>query len=173
MSNCGGKKGYNGVECIFAPNQSQPYWTAQAGTAIADAEFDPAGNLFVAVSTGNGAVEEFAPNSTFATRTLTDGLTSPYALAFDSANDVYILNDSKVTVYSPTGTEPTRTITQGVGGCGLLIACDHPIALDSAGNLYVVNHAANNITVYAPNGSTPVRTITLGVDSPIGLAIAP
>ncbi|HEY1682140.1 MAG TPA: hypothetical protein VGF98_10925 [Candidatus Tumulicola sp.] len=172
VSDCGGK-GYNGVECVFAPGQSKPYWTANAGTVIDDAAFDPAGNLYVAVAGENGAVEEFAPNAEYATRTLTDGIVNPYALAFDASGNAYVLNQGKVTVFPPTGTEPIRSITQGVGGCGLHSACIHPIAFDGTGSLYVANYTANNITVYAPNGSTPIRTITVGIESPIGLAIGP
>jgi hypothetical protein len=172
VSECGGK-GNNGVECVFAPEETKPYWTANAAAYPADSGFDPSGNLYVAISGGYGGVQEFAPNEANPSRTLTAGMNNPYALAFDSVGDVYILNQGQVTVYPPTGTEPIRSITQGVGGCGLHSACIHPIAFDGSGNLYVANNAANNVTVYAPNGSTPIQTITTGIDSPIGLAIGP
>jgi hypothetical protein len=172
VSECGGK-GDNGVQCIFAPGETKPFWTADAAAYPADSGFDPSGDLYVAISGGTGGVQEFAPNGSDPTRTLTAGMTNPYALAFDTANNVYVLNQGAVTVYPPTGTEPTRTISQGIGGCGLHSACIHPIAFDDSGDLYVANNAANTITVYAPNTSTPVRTITTGIDGPIGLSVGP
>ena len=69
-----------------------------------------------------------------------------------------------VSVYGSASKERLRLITQGLKGPGNL-------ALDSSGNIYVVNPALNDVAVYASGSSSPVRTIRTGVDGPVGLAI--
>jgi serine/threonine protein kinase, bacterial len=119
----------------------------------------------------NGSVTVYAPGSGTLLRTITQGMSQPVALAFDSSSNLYVANttDPTVTVYSPSGSSPMRTISKGVY---------YPVALafDISGNLYVANAASKSsklgrtVTVYDPGSGKLLRTITKGVCVPVALA---
>ncbi|MFY9718833.1 MAG: hypothetical protein WAK16_04240 [Candidatus Cybelea sp.] len=88
--------------------------------------FDGSGNLYVAngaCNNQNGSVAVYASGQTMPTRTITDGIFNPYALAIGSsgylnvANNHALLNgNGSATEYAPNSTKVARTILQGVGG---------------------------------------------------------
>jgi sugar lactone lactonase YvrE len=150
---------------------------------------DSKGNIYVANSFGGssnvGSITVFAAGATgnaTPTATITGsntGLSSPNGLALDSKGNIYVVNESgsnngTVTEYaaSPTGTinvAPTTTIS----GASTGLNDPHALALDSTGNIYVVNGngsfigggtgSGNSVTVYsvgATGNATPTATIS-------------
>ena len=74
--------------------------------------------------------------------------TTPYALALDSAGNIYVANQGSntVTKYAPAGGAATLTISAG-------ISTPFALALDSAGNIYVANYSSNTVTKYAQSAT--------------------
>ena len=110
--------------------------------------------------------------STTPTATLT-GLNDPANLAFDADGNLFVANDTTVSVFSPGSTTPTATLTGLNNPDGL--------AFDAQGNLYVTNFDGTTVSVftlpYDPQGNilpgnyTPNPDLTLtGLDGPGELA---
>jgi hypothetical protein len=146
---------------------------------------DPAGNIYAATVTD---IREYAAGATGAAtpiRTIpfdaTSGLSAVFTLAADSAGDIYVgqinyttMNGS-ILVFSGTAngsSAPVRVIAGTVTELGL----PEDLAVDSTGNLYVLNPNTNSqpsILVFAAgaNGNVaPVRTLngaflSMAVDS--------
>jgi DNA-binding beta-propeller fold protein YncE len=126
--------------------------------------FDGNGNLYVAnedvgtisVITPAGAVSPFA-----------SGLKNPVGLVFDSSGNLYCANgwlDSSpgtISKISPSGLVTTFAT-------GLDSGCDG-LAIDAAGNLYVVNETAGSIQKVAPDGT--VKSFASGLSAVYSLAI--
>lgn len=88
--------------------------------------------------------------------------------------NIYVANalSNSVTVYSPTGGQLVRRISQGV-------LAPRALAFDSFNDLYVLNsrqrrppvHAG--VTVYPPGRNTPERTLVDRISDPASLVIGP
>lgn len=137
---------------------------------------DKSGNLYCACNEAN-EVDIYAPADTTPSRSLTplsdpSGISSPFSVVVDSADNLYVANQGSntvgISVFAPGATTHSRNITSGISGVWLL-------ALDGAGNLYAgnSNSTPGTITKYAPGGSTVVRTFgsTSGISSIYGLAV--
>jgi DNA-binding beta-propeller fold protein YncE len=92
------------------------------------------------------------------TRTISQGVSKPDALAFDSSGDLYVSNygNNSVSVYAPGTSLPATTITDAV-------SLPLTIAVDAKGNLYVGNYGTNTVTVYAAGRDSLLRTISSGI----------
>ena len=107
----------------------------------------------------NGSIDEFTPNgvrSIFAS-----GLTSPFALAFDSRGNLFVADSGSGAVYkfTPAGVRTTFAV-------GLSVTVG--LAFDSAGNLFATEFYSGHIYKFTPNG---VRsTFASGLFEPQGLA---
>ncbi len=194
-----GKNTYSRSEIlVYAPSSLKKVQTITAGIlgGIAGTRalgFDASGNLYLATVNPNEVVV-YQPGRTKPSYTITHGLDDPFALNFDSAGDLFVLNcpncvlpnhrtsqQGSVSVYAPGKMLPSYAITAGI---------HNPLAsaVDSSGNLYVANcpsHAAphtctanyynkpggGTVTVYRPGKSTPAYTITNGIDAPTAVAI--
>lgn len=135
-----------------------------AGVAV-----DDSGNLFVA-DTSNGAIRKIAPDGTVTT--LAGGSPSgsgdgvgqaakfrlPYGIALDKSGDAYVADagNGKIRKITPTGVVTTVAgLSAGYGsvdGVGSAARFNYPggVALDKAGNLYVLdsqNHTIRKITL--------------------------
>ncbi len=114
-------------------------------------------------------VTEYAPPYTGTPTTISDGINSPYALAFDTSGNLFVMNIGAYTVteYAPPYTgAPTTTISDG-------ISYPQALVLDPSGNLFVANYN-NTVTEYAPPYTgTPITTISSGIADPFALALDP
>jgi sugar lactone lactonase YvrE len=177
---CGGNARKNEIE-VFAPRARSPFRAITQGIDKPNAlMFDHSGNLFVencspCDSYGKkhgGSISVYVPGSGVPSRTITNGIDWPIAMAFDGEDKLAVANSpwlekGSVMVYG-SGSNPTHTITKG-------IRSPDAIATDPNGNVYVSNLPVAggkyySITVYSANGSL-LRTITDGVEIPSALAI--
>jgi hypothetical protein len=99
--------------------------------------------------------------------TVTSGVTSPQALIFDAAGDLFVANQpGSVTVYAPPYNQAPNSIATGV---------NHPqaLALDGRGDLFVANgNGSNSVTMYSPPYvGGPSQVITVNVNDPVSLAL--
>lgn len=121
------------------------------------------------------SVTVYGAHQTKLSRTITEGIHSPWSLAFDGAGDLYVSNGgikgkhASVTVYAPGSKTPLRTITRGI---------KHPgeLAIDKSNDLFVTNGTApvsgtSEIIEYAPGSDTILRTITDEIADPDSLAL--
>ena len=124
--------------------------------------FDSAGNLYVANYNGN-YIEEF--NSSGVGTVYASGVSTPRALAFNSAGQMFAVSDSS-------------SVLKIVGGSGTLFAStgDTPVgaAFDKSGNLYVSvqnipGSGGESIEKFNTNGVGTV--FATGLNGPIDLAI--
>ena len=99
---------------------------------------------------GNNTVSEFAPGSTTAIATYSDGLANPTALIFDSNGNLYVASYDDSTVLEFAAGSTTAIATYSAG-----LSLPRDLAFDSHGNLYVVNQGNDTVTIFAP-GSTAV-----------------
>jgi sugar lactone lactonase YvrE len=116
----------------------------------------------------NGSVTVYNLGSTAPSMTITQGIHTPTALAFDASGNLFVanLNGHSITVYHPNSTTPFRTISNGA-------TSPKAIAIGRAGDLYVANLYQNTISVYARSATKPRITITDGLDRPNSLALQP
>jgi hypothetical protein len=126
-----------------------PYWVAT----------DPMGD--VGAAGGANGFAAFAPNKVKKFWSLNDGYTLYLNIAFDSSNNLYVVEEPRseesvqIAVYARGATTPTYSITDGAYAPGQL-------AFDGLGNLYVLNYCASNcgtiqhsISIFAPGATTP------------------
>lgn len=127
----GVNEGDSGSIAVYAPGNSSPIRTITDGIVHPRAlAADGAGNLYV-LNVGGAAsnsVTVYASGGSHPIRTMTDGIVGSEGLpgagspmALDASGDLYVANGAvaqknagSVTVYSPGGTSPIRTVTQGV-----------------------------------------------------------
>jgi sugar lactone lactonase YvrE len=128
---------------------------------------------YVANSTIN-TVTGYLALQTSPSISISNGVSSPVALAVDGSGNVYVDNcqpcipntgsTSKITVYAQGSTTPARTIAAG-------LSQPTAIAVTSGGTLYVANEASSTVTAYAPGSVNVATTITSGVAGPIAIAL--
>ncbi|MBV8343981.1 MAG: hypothetical protein JO190_03180 [Candidatus Eremiobacteraeota bacterium] len=99
--------------------------------------------------------------------TVANGVTSPQALTFDAAGDLFVANQpGSVSAYAPPYNQAPNTISAGV---------NHPqaLAVDARGDLFVANgNGSNSVTMYSPPYvGGPSQVITASVDDPVSLAL--
>lgn len=164
---------------VFDPRLNNPEplatITAEINTPTV-ACLDSKGVLYVASSHADpvpihGWVSEYLPGQTKPSLTIRKGINIPYGCAIDANDNLLVSNAGgiNITEYKRGQTEPTVILNKRNG-----LFAPAPIALDSSGNLYVINndyagHA--NVQVFAPGAKQPTATITDGAWWPQGIAI--
>ena len=124
---------------------------------------DSTGNVFVA-DIGAAALykETFNPDGSYTQSTISTGAGSPYAIAIDSANNLYVA-DGTHTVYKETlsgGSYTESTVANTFTGA-------YRVAVDAAGDVYVLD--AGTGTVYLEKlsgGGYTQSTVTAGLNVP-------
>jgi sugar lactone lactonase YvrE len=165
---------------------------------------DSKNNLYVLNTSGSsssssssgstGSVSVYAPGRRNPIREITNGITTPMAMAVDAAGDIAVANGTgsssssssssssaagSVVFYNAGTKSPAETITSG-------ITSPRCVAIDANGAIYVGNgqggsssssssssSAGGSVTIYPSGNSSPSRTITDGTSNPRALAIAP
>ena len=110
----------------------------------------------VFVTRDNNTIEKFTPEgvgSVFAS----SGLSSPQGLAFDSAGNLYVVNNGNNTIEKFT--------PEGVGSVFASAAFSNPagLAFDSVGNLYVADLYHNAIVKFTPGGVSSIFAINAAI----------
>lgn len=117
-------------------------------------------------------IDVYSPGGKQLLRTISRDVRAPHAIAFDSHENLYVVNGSaeyhylrpSISVFKPGTTSAFRRITTG----GL--RRPSLIAIDKADNVFV-NTGSDGILEYAAGSSKVVRTITHGVSSVNALAL--
>jgi Abnormal spindle-like microcephaly-assoc'd, ASPM-SPD-2-Hydin/NHL repeat len=124
---------------------------------------DSAGNVFVAdIGTAALYKETLNPDGSYTQSTISTGAGTPYAVAIDSSNNLYVA-DGTHTVYKETlsgGSYTESTVANAFTGA-------YRVAVDSAGNVYVLD--ASTGTVYLEKlsgGSYTQSTVAAGLNVP-------
>lgn len=115
-----------------------------------------------------GSITVYPLGKTAPSLTITQGIHTPVAMAFDGTGNLYVanINGHSVSVYAPNSNVPLRIISQGA-------TSPKALAIGRKGDLYVANFYQNTISVYAAGSSTPRLTITNGIDHPNSIALSP
>jgi sugar lactone lactonase YvrE len=164
--------------------------------------FDSHGNLFIAnynanaidvipLATGTIFGQSVTAN-TAATLTAATGLVNPWAVTFDAAGNLFILNNNGggaggvVVLPLATGTIFGQSVTANtaatITALSSLLSSPWGIAFDLSGNLYVANSGFNTVTVLAQTSGTIFGqsvtassaadlVVTSGLSGPRGLGI--
>lgn len=124
-------------------------------------------NLYVAnrdYPTGSGFVTVYAAGSAKVARRISERVSDPESMGFDSAGNLYVMNrgNQTVTVYAKDSTNLLRALSIPNGPGEFL---PENMVVDASGNVYVSLQA--EVAVFGPGSSTPMRTITNGIEAPI------
>jgi hypothetical protein len=144
---------------IYHPGKLTPSFTIDNGLGDVpeSVAVDSKGNVFVSTFHHRGIVA-FHPGHRHAYERFRLVKGTPYALAFDAHDNLFVADDQYV-YEIPNGS--TKPIDLGLSG--LLEA--NGIAFAN-GILYVSNYTSNDVTVYKPGQKKPFMTITSGLDGP-------
>jgi sugar lactone lactonase YvrE len=161
---------------VTSPKSNSPVYTqliysqAQAPSALA---VDPSGNLWVA-DAGLKEIVEFAPGATSPGKKASVSPMAPTGIAV-SASSLYFTDAATNAVYGQGIETPLLT---GFAGTSFDFAADHAasrptgLALDPAGNLFVLDAANKRVLELNPNKpSTAFLVPFAGLDSPASLAV--
>jgi hypothetical protein len=132
------------------------------------------GNNAIAYVANSTNVTGYISQQTSPTITISTGISSPFALAVDSNETLFVDNcepcipgtgsTSTITAYEQGTTTPLYTITAG-------LSKPDAMAVASNGTLYVANEQASTVTSYAEASSGIAMTINTGVATPVGIAV--
>jgi len=151
---------------------------------------DPHGNIYECENTNPGAILEFSHrhikgDPAIATVTgATTGMVFPVGMAIDTSGKLYVVNSdpyvNSVEIFAPPtpGTSDPAPLATIAGG-NTQLSVPVGIALDSAGDVYVVNQFATSVTEFTPpfSGSMNVAPTAVisganaGFSNPAGIAL--
>jgi hypothetical protein len=183
-------RGYGEIT-VLAPGGTEKLRSMRKDVSwIGPMAFDKAGYLYVG---SISSVSVFAPTSRPGRlkfwRKIANGIKSPVALAFDSADDLVVANCPRcpysqpgkrkdwISLYAANGAAPFRRFNDGVDG----EKEPRALAVDSTGRIYVANYNfgesgpqhGGGVAVYTAGSNRPVKTILRGIDAPSALALDP
>ena len=136
--------------------------------------FDNLGNLYVGVS---GAILKVLSDGTFTTYVNIVGF--PIGLAFDSAGDLFVADNTFGTIYKVTSSSSSGTADVVATPVGSISGFPVGLAFNSAGDLFVVDENSSNPTIWkgtpgSSSGVAPAVTFTpfaTGLPGAFGIAI--
>ncbi|MFZ0031774.1 MAG: hypothetical protein WAK84_07870 [Candidatus Cybelea sp.] len=123
--------------------------------------------ILAIANSGANSVTLYANGQGAPLATIQSGVTSPQAVIFDVAGDLFVANQpGSITEYVPPYNQGPIAIANGI---------NHPqaLAVDARGSLFVANGSGSNtVTLYSPPyGGAPAATISSNVDDPVSLAL--
>jgi len=153
---------------------------------------DPKGNIFLCENTNPGTILEFSHRhikgnpATATVSGATTGMVFPDGMAIDSSGNLYVVNSdpniNSVEIFaSPTpGTSDPAPLAT-IAGSNTQLSVPVGIALDSAGDIYVVSQFATSVTEFTPpfSGTMNVAPTAIisganaGFSMPTGIALDP
>jgi hypothetical protein len=122
---------------------------------------DSSGTLYVSSALGV-YVTEFPNGATIPTKEIATGLTEPWGVVIDSADTLYVSNQTgpaSIVEYPKGSTTPSATITSNM--FGVLVG----EALDAAENLYVADDVKHQVFEVPKGSTTPQSLFLSGMDS--------
>jgi DNA-binding beta-propeller fold protein YncE len=122
--------------------------------------FNNAGVLFAATL---NSIYKFTANGTPA---LFSSAITPYALAFDTSGNLYATDDNHGNLFKFTSNASETEIASGLGN-------PTGVAVNSAGDVFVVENSGNKIDEFTPTGSTYTESTFASLGNPNGLAFQP
>ena len=144
--------------------------SAPGGVAV-----DGAGNVFIADSGNNQVVE--VPAGGGAQTTVASGLSGAAGVAVDGTGDVLIAEPavSQVVLVSPAGlqlgaVESSQSTQSPVLAVVPSLSSPQGMAVDGAGDLFIVDSVAKNVVKIAPGGTVTTLEAT-GLSTPVGVAV--
>jgi sugar lactone lactonase YvrE len=150
----------------FKPGASSPFFQiTQFKGYPQSVAVDHKGNVYVNESyADDGIVQEFAPGSGSAERTIDTGIKgyafTPGSMAFDPRGNLIVAEQAKLLLQivkiSPESGKVTP-LDLDLAGNNL----DGPgMGIDKAGNIYVASSSAEEVAVFAPGSAEPSRVIS-------------
>lgn len=126
--------------------------------------FDTSGDLYVAnypYTTSGGSIDVYPPESATETRSITQAVTWPTALAVNRDGSLYVGNTYAINLPSSTTSEYARSATTPELTFGS--AAPKAIAVDRSNDVYLASNEPGPrgliVAVFAPNSSKLVRSI--------------
>lgn len=123
--------------------------------------------ILAVAKSGANSITLYANGQNAPLAMIQSGVTSPQAVIFDAAGDLFVANQpGSISEYVPPYNQGPIAIANGI---------NHPqaLAVDARGNLFVANGSGSNtVTLYSPPyGGAPAATISSNVDDPVSLAL--
>lgn len=150
--------------CARNAPQFSPPLPLQWQANVADRQPLVSKNLYVAnhgdSGLPRGSVTVYAPGTEKPLRTITDGISVPRELKFDSSGNLYVANTNTVTVYAPGEKTPLRTYSKGLGSSRGV----HWFVIGSSGDAYI--GTGNSVRVYKAETTELIQTIINGIANP-------
>lgn len=160
---------YNGDIYEFTTNGTPSIFATGVDGWIEGLTFNSAGDLFVSCN-GSESIVEITPGGVTSTFAIGSGLVEPYELVFNDAGDLFVADrwpPGHIYEYTPDGVQ--STFVSGLYS---------PLAIDSAGNLYVAEGATSNsvpigvnIIKIKPDGTQSI--FASGLSNPQAFAFQP
>jgi sugar lactone lactonase YvrE len=159
---------YPGSVTEFKPGASSPFFQITNFKGYPQSvAVDAKQNVYVNESySDEGWVQEFAPGSNAAERTIDTGVGgyafTPGNMAFDPQGNLIVAEQAKLQLQivkiAPGSSKPTPVNLDlkgnNINGPGM--------GIDKAGNVYVASSAGSSVSVFAPGQTEPSRTISSG-----------
>ncbi len=150
----------------FKPNGTAPFFTIANFKGLPESvAVDDHRNVFVNESYQNeGFVQEFAPGTSSAERTIDTGVggydLQPGNMAFDPSGDLIVAEqaDLKLQIVEiARGSWAVAPMNLDLEGNGII---GPGMGIDKAGNIYVASSSSATVSVFLPGATEPSRTIS-------------
>jgi sugar lactone lactonase YvrE len=160
----------NGAVYEISTNGALTYlFVENGGGAVNGVAVDTNENVYAVVGSAS-LIDKYSPVTGIDTTWVSEnGLSSPIGIAFDSIGNMYVTGNDTVQMITPTGTAVT-TIAGSAGSSGSVDGTNSAarfhsptdVALDSAGNVYVVDSGNDTIRKVTLVGTNWVVTTIAG-----------
>ena len=135
----------------YAPGSTTPRVIAASINDPVDIAFSASDNLVAVANAGSGTVTCYNQTTGKLVRTITAGISTPTAVVFDDAGNLYVANTNNViTVYQAGTIAVDHRITTNISSPSSLVV--------AGGQLWVANAGNGTVASYDPAGGPPAST---------------